>query len=242
MFLRDINPFVIEEDALLLPEGFPALAGITNRKAGDFGYTDLSYEYRISRLFAKAVCGDISYSKLFTRDSCRIIYSKKFVSYQSGDGLINFDDSADKTPGLLISVTNDSSTVVFASTDQSLIAIINCGWKGCRLNIVRSAVKMIKEKTGIEAENLAVGIFPGICGRCNIVKYDVGLFFPGYYIGKRLDLSLIIQDKLYNAGIKRRNIFVANYCSCCSQGLGNHPFFSQHQYDTGKNAVFICRR
>ena len=250
MFERNIRQFDLESDALILHPGFPALAGITNIKAGDFGYGDFSMnemgeEFRVSRLLAQKLCGLPSFSKTVPEHKDEIVISKGFHGHSRADGLIAFDTDKKKESGVLISTTADCPTIVFSSADQNLIAIIHSGWKGCRVAIVPQAVAMIKEKSKslIEPKDLFVGIFPGICKKCYEVRDDVGRQFKQFYENGRLSLKQVIEDQLDQAGIDAEKIFLADYCSCCTEGNSTYPFFSYRRDKTKqRNAVFIMRR
>jgi copper oxidase (laccase) domain-containing protein len=240
--------FEKEKDSLLLNPAFPALAGITNCWAGDFGYGNfeterMGEEYRASRLLARALCGDFSYAKIIPEHGDRLILAESFDGYARTDGLINFTKKEKKEPGVLFSVTADCPTIVFATADQNLIAIVHSGWKGCQLKIAEKTVDRIGEKTGIIPQNLFAGIFPGICGKCFEVKDDVGLLFPEFYKDGRLNLTNIILNQLSSTGVIPEKIFLAPYCSHCTEGAGSDPFFSYRRDKTAKrNAVFIIRR
>jgi copper oxidase (laccase) domain-containing protein len=251
---KGIAMIILKRDCLLLPDEakngclrFPALAGITKSSAGNFsGETaNLLNEFCLNNQLASAVCGDHLYHKLIPVHGDEIALTENCGSWKKCDGLIDFrkNPSRDGKIGpALFSVTADCPTIVTTDAEQKHIGIFHSGRMGTEKKIVSKAIKTIND-LGIPADNILVGIFPGICGECYEVGPEFEKIFPAGYADGKLNLLTEIIHQLDSARITGRSIFIAWYCSCHSTGNDDHMFFSYRRNRSHqRNAVFIARK
>ena len=138
--------------------------------------------------------------------------------------------------------TADCLPIVLADIRGRGVGIIHAGRVGTSLEITKKSVSKIKENFGISAEDIIVGIGPGIGGCCYEVDEksinpfkDRLEYFEKIAIEKdngRWMLNLIGVNKiqLMESGLKSENIFTAEFCTSCH----NDKFFSYRR--EGKTA------
>jgi copper oxidase (laccase) domain-containing protein len=235
----------ILDESILADGDFPALAGITKNKAGDFSITqEKGAELLLNQLLTKELTGNLAYRKLVAQHGAEIHDVNECKEWQNGDGLFSFrpDFENKKTCGpVLISLTADCPTICFSTLDQRFIAIAHSGWRGTEKKIVPNMLSVIK-KLGIDYAKVRAVIFPGICGDCYQVEEDVGkkfFHFKNGYLNLRLEIF-----KQLNTCLDALSISTVSYCSYHSKGLDGHGLFSSFRLNgtSFRNAVFIARK
>lgn len=224
---------------------FPAIAGITKNKAGDFSVNqDKNVEALMNQALSMELTGSLVYRKLVAQHGSDIHDVNECGEWQNGDGLFSFRPNfhPGQTGGpTLISITADCPTICFSSLDQKFIAITHSGWRGTEKKVVPKMLTIIK-RLGIDYSKVRAVIFPGICGECYQVGEDVGKKFFHFNNGY-LNLRLEIFRQL-NTCLDALAISTVSYCSYHSKGVDEKNLFSSYRLDGTKfrNAVFVARK
>ena len=138
------------------------------------------------------------------------------------DAVENCDALITDQKGLALTVlTADCVPVLILDTYKNIIAVVHAGWKGTRANITGKTIKKMTEEFGTDPHDIVVFIAPSI-GRC---CYEVGDDVAGNFSDKEaydhkgekymLDLPLINQKQLLDAGVKLDNIEMSGECTSC---------------------------
>jgi copper oxidase (laccase) domain-containing protein len=229
--------------------GFPAKAGITTIPAGDYGFSQVKFDFKHggcemtrSNLLTNRLGGSFHH-KILPEHKDKIHLASGCGNYQYGDGIISYREKDNSE--VLYSITADYPTIVMTACGKKLIAIIHSGWRGTELNIAGKAIAIIKEKFNITAGEINAGIFSGICANHYCVGKEVGGKFPGFFdpASGKLDLRGAIKARLSEAGILEEKMTILDVCSFHSTNDSGEPlFFSVRREAIEKrNAVFITR-
>jgi YfiH family protein len=171
-----------------------------------------------------------------TKTSC----GKGVSSYM--DGLTGCDGVYTSEKGIMLSLCfADCVPLFFMVPEKSLIGLAHAGWKGTVKDIAGEMIRMWQQNEGIDPKDIIVAIGPSIGGCCYVVDDKVissidkkvlengPLPYKELSNGKyQLDLKLLNEHYLRNAGIDKDNILVSGYCTSCEEAL----FFS-HRRDNG---------
>ncbi len=123
--------------------------------------------------------------------------------------------------------TADCVPILLASGNARVVAAVHAGWRGTLSEIIVNTIKVIRDRYGIEPENLKAAIGPSI-GKC---CYEVGEEVGSEFSGKYEDTSEYLADKgngKYILDLKRANslllkregiseIEVLDVCTKCSE-------------------------
>lgn len=140
----------------------------------------------------------------------------------SGDGRQEADGLVTASINLpLLIRTADCLPVFMYDKKYKCIGLVHAGWRGCRQNIVRQALRLMKEQWQTKPEDVQIGLGPAIRSCC----YEVGREFEGYFPrgvvikeGRyHLDLSLVTRHQLDDLGVRGENISDCGICTCCDQ-------------------------
>ncbi len=123
--------------------------------------------------------------------------------------------------------TADCVPILLASNDARMVAAVHSGWRGTLNEIVVNTVSAVKDRYGIEPENLKAAIGPCIASCCYEVGEEVGSLFSGKYPDTSEYLFEKGQDK-YILDLKTANelllkregvsdIEVLDICTKCSE-------------------------
>lgn len=142
------------------------------------------------------------------------------------------------TDGLLTSGKNlflaitvaDCLPIFLYDPIKEAVGLVHGGWRNLALNILNSAIKKLKANFKSKAEDILVGIGPGI-SKCHfevgeevLVKFKN--FLPKASIGGNgktfLDLKKIAKIQLLNLGLREENIEINPQCTYCL----NQKYFS----------------
>ncbi len=143
--------------------------------------------------------------------------SKDFLKHEElleADGLLTSDIH------LPIAVrTADCLSVFIFDPRKKTIGLVHAGWRGSLEGILRRAIERMTQAGDSKAEDFKIAFGPSIRSCC----YQVGKEFHGYFPkevqrkenGYYLDLVLVNRNQLRPFGVKDKNIFDCNICTCC---------------------------
>ena len=129
--------------------------------------------------------------------------------------------------------TADCIPILMADTHRGVIAAVHAGWRGLCRGIVQRVISKMVKTFGSPAQDILVGIGPGIGPCCYEVGNDVVDLFKTSHDGTHLfiqerrkrsylDLSLVSRLQLQQMGIPPENIEDIPLCTACREDL----FFS----------------
>ncbi|MBQ4133700.1 MAG: peptidoglycan editing factor PgeF [Desulfovibrionaceae bacterium] len=160
-----------------------------------------------------------------------------------GSPLTDADGLATDQPGLALLIkTADCQPVFLTSEDGRHIAALHVGWKGNRINFIKSAVSEFCSCYGLDPAKLAAvrgpSLGPDKSEFINFVAEWGDQFLPWYnQRANTVDLWQLTVCQLMKAGLKRKNIFSIDLCTYANPDL----FFSyrRDQRLTGRQASVI---
>ncbi|WP_026559436.1 peptidoglycan editing factor PgeF [Bacillus sp. J37] len=168
------------------------------------------------------------------------------LSYE--DGLAACDGVYTTEKGVMLSLCfADCVPLYFIAPKHSLIGLAHAGWKGTVKDIAGEMVRKWRLNEGIDTDDIYVAIGPSIGDCCYVVDDHVissidkrvldykPLPYKPLANGKyQLDLKLLNEYYLRNAGILKKNVLVSDLCTSCEKEL----FFS-HRRDNGKTGRML---
>ncbi|WP_226528222.1 peptidoglycan editing factor PgeF [Metabacillus niabensis] len=177
-----------------------------------------------------------------SKSSC----GKGRLSYE--DGLTACDGVYTTEKGVMLSLCfADCVPLYFIAPKHSLIGVAHAGWKGTVKDIAGKMVKKWRLNEGVDADDIYVAIGPSIGDCCYVVDDQVissidkrvldykPIPYKPLANGKyQLDLKLLNEYYLRNAGILKENVLVSDLCTSCEKEL----FFS-HRRDDGKTGRML---
>lgn len=128
-----------------------------------------------------------------------------------------FDGGVTNLKKLILPVfVADCHPILAYDPNKKIIGIAHAGWRGVKAQIGKNLVFKMKS-LGANANNIVIGLGPGICVNHYEVKDDVaGKFDEKFQVEKNskrfLDLQKAIISQLLKAGIKKENIETAGVC------------------------------
>jgi YfiH family protein len=154
-------------------------------------------------------------------DSVKTVRTEKDVSAteEKHDGLIS------NLAGILVGVkTADCVPVLIGDPQTGSFAAVHAGWRGTAESIVTKAIQRMKTVYGTEAKDLICAIGPAAgCERYEIGQEVINAFESFPQVEKLLkptrpghaliDLHTANLELLYAAGVERRNIYAAPFCT-----------------------------
>lgn len=177
--------------------------------------------------------------------------------YQDIDGLMT------DVPGItLVTFHADCLPIYFVDPKKRAVALVHAGWQGTVNGIAGNAVHGMETEYGCIAEDILVGIGPGICSDCYEIGEEVAERFFALFpeeqeeaetAGKRilsrphagedgrqrwqLDLKEANRRLLMRHGIAEEHIYVTDFCTRCNP----ERFFSHRASGIrrGLNAAFL---
>jgi len=194
-----------------------------------FGNTRTSLENR--KNFLKPL--GIDYRDLVTAKQVHGKSVELITSSQKGRGALDYENSIPDTDGFITRVpgvplailTADCLSVFISDPVRRAIAVLHAGWRSTEQNIAQTGVRAMQEKFGSLAKDLWVGFGPSIRACCFEVEKDFKSNFAFGLAQKEgrlyMDISLINQRQLIDAGVNRENIFDPGFCT-----FSDEDFFS----------------
>lgn len=189
------------------------------------GFSDRLLGDSVSQIAAVLNMRDITLLKQI--HSSRVVLVEDITTQtarQEGDALV----SDIKGCGIAVA-TADCVPVLIASNDARMVAAVHAGWRGTLNEIIVSTLRVIKERYGIEPENLKAAIGPSIGSCCYEVGEEVGSLFGEKYTNSReylyekgsnkyiLDLKTANKLLLEREGV--HDIEVLDICTKCSENF-----------------------
>ncbi|MEA3398452.1 MAG: polyphenol oxidase family protein [Patescibacteria group bacterium] len=204
---------------------FPATHGITTENFINFNNRQNSEETQKNLLLMKTVKGN-SFYKAITRHEAKIIQvnlNGQIDNYFIGDALFCFRPKNNSRP-VLITNTADCPIVFMTDVAENFVGIIHSGRQETEMNIVGKTIAKLGIIYDIQASEIIIGIWPGICQYC----------YP-------INLQKIIIGQLLEAGINGLDIHTAkNTCSAHSTYKNEFLFSSfRREKSENRNAAFI---
>ncbi len=178
------------------------------------------------------------------------------VGALSKSTLTGIDALITNIPGVtLVTTFADCVPLYFVDVKRHAIGLAHSGWKGSCHKIALSVLDAMQAAYGTEPEDILAAIGPCICGDCYEVgeeldtefrkgfsgkieeqtgiKYRETIMRPGKREGKyQLNLRQANLQTFLAAGIPRKQIAVADICTCCNPQL----IFS-HRATNGKRGA-----
>lgn len=124
-------------------------------------------------------------------------------------------------------VTADCVPILLASSDARVVAAVHAGWRGTLNEIVVNTLSVIRDRYGIEPEDLKAAVGPCIARCCYEVGEEVGSEFIGKYentseyLVDRGNSKYILDLKSANKLLLKREgvteIEVLDVCTKCSE-------------------------
>lgn len=154
------------------------------------------------------------------------------------DGLITREKDV-----ILCTSYADCVPLFFVDARNHAIGASHSGWKGTVGKIGAKTVEKMRQEFGTKPEDLYCVIGPSICVDCYEVSKDVidqikdnfreevveQCVFAKDNGKYQLDLWMLNQNILLEAGVPRKQIAVSNLCTCC-----NHTLLFSHRASSGK--------
>lgn len=127
--------------------------------------------------------------------------------------------------------TADCLPILMADRKGKGVGAIHAGWKGVALGILPKAIRQFSLHFGVEPEEMVLAVGPAIGGCCLEVDAPVRDLFlnlgqeaywkvyarpgrPGHWW---LDLKAIVQEQALGEGVRRENVDILPYCTCCEK-------------------------
>ena len=161
----------------------------------------------------------------------------KPLDYDNVDGLVSNLANVG-----LVTQYADCTPLMFYDPENRVIATSHAGWRGTVAEIGKVTVEKMAREFGSKPENIIAAIGPSISQCCYEVDDPVVSAFKkieylntddflkdkgnGKYM---LDLKTANRNILINAGIRPKNIDIADLCTCCE-----HEYLHSHRYTGGK--------
>jgi len=124
----------------------------------------------------------------------------------------------------------DCAPLLLVDARQHVLAVIHAGWRGAVEGVASKTVDRMHQEFGCDVEQMRVGIGPCLCAECFEIGEEVAesaqVLAPDSVLSRapkpHLDLRLLLQRDLGNAGIAEGNIETMGQCPRCE----NATFFS----------------
>ena len=202
------------------------LAVMSEREDGSmklFSGNNLNLENR-NKFFGKI---GISENKVIVAE---IVHGAKveIVDSSSLEFILEADGLITKDANVFLSITiADCIPVYLYESEQKIIGIVHCGWRGIVGGVIGNAVKKLLQLDG-SPENLKIALGPGI-NKCHFeIKEDVLDKFKDYpeFVIKQndkifIDLKGIIRKQVDETGVDQKNIEDNSECT-----IENDNYFS----------------
>ncbi|RQD70488.1 MAG: laccase domain-containing protein [Tindallia sp. MSAO_Bac2] len=147
----------------------------------------------------------------------------RLKKYKGIDGLIT------NVPGIPLATFHaDCTSLFYIDAVKRVAGVAHAGWRGAFAGMAGKMAHRMKTVYGSKAENIQVGIGPGIGKCCFLIREDVYnqiKVFPQYVTRLsrvndeqwRLSLESVHENFLKLEGIPTGNIFKSGICTCCEK-------------------------
>ncbi|MDO8488970.1 MAG: peptidoglycan editing factor PgeF, partial [Candidatus Omnitrophota bacterium] len=142
-----------------------------------------------------------------------------------GKGALDYGSSFADTDGFFTDkkgvpiaiLSADCLSVFIYDPKRPSIAILHAGWRGTEKNICAEGVRIMQDKFGSQPHRMFVGFGPSIRSCCCEVEKDFKSNFPFGLTNQGgrifMDIALVNQQQLVNAGVREENIFDPKICT-----------------------------
>ena len=176
--------------------------------------------------------------------SCRQVHGDRIAVIEEKPATDLFVDGHDALItdragiGLMIQHA-DCQAILLHEPVKRVVGIIHAGWRGSVANIARKTVQAMHRSYGCDPVNMRAAISPSLgpcCAEFRNYQRELPAEFHKYQVRPQyFDFWAISRDQLHQAGIRARNIAVANQCTVC-----NPDYFSfRRDRITGRCASVI---
>jgi YfiH family protein len=162
------------------------------------------------------------------------IVDQEFLNFHPGnEEQNNVDAFVTDLPNvaLMIQVADCQAILMFDQV-KKVAAVLHAGWKGLAQDISGATIKVLKNKYGVNPENLLVCISPSLGPCCAFFSNPEKELPSGFHKfidrQKRVNLWEYSIEQLQKHGIQKKNIELAKICTQCggSGKQGQNKFFS----------------
>jgi len=157
------------------------------------------------------------------------IHSDIVFSADGGQGCVGHGDAlVTAMPGRLIGIrTADCVPLLFADSEDHVVAAAHAGWRGTVGEIARRTLDRMRTDYGSTPDRVYVAIGPSIGKCCFEVGPEVAaqfrLYFPSDESLTHVDLPEANYRQLLAAGVTREHVDVSGECTMCG-GQRFHSF------------------
>jgi len=155
------------------------------------------------------------------------------------DGLVT------NRPGVALFATfADCLPLIAYDPEQRAAGLAHAGWRGTEAGIARNLVGALRREYGSRAEDLRVGLGPGICGSCYEVGPEFADRFPPEFLQPGKDGKLLLdlveanRKQFLELGVLPRRIRAHALCTYESDRLYSH----RRQPDGSRFAALVVVR
>lgn len=140
----------------------------------------------------------------------------------------------------------DCLPLVLVEPELRVIGLVHAGWKGMEQQIIKWAVKTMKQDFKASERRLLAFIGPAIgncCYNVDAARADIFKDIPGAVRegseSLYLDLPALARYQLQECGLQTKNVFEAGMCTSC---LNDRFFSHRRQLVTGRQAALamVC--
>ena len=170
----------------------------------------------------------------------------RIIDDTSSNEILDYDGLITNCSGkLLCTCFADCVPVLLFDPAKKVIASIHAGWRGTEKEIVKNAVRIMKNKFFCEEKDIIACIGPSIGSCCFEVNNEVFEVFSKYKEVTKcengkffVDLKKVNKIQLVEERILPSNIEIMNICTACK----NHIFYSYRKGDKtcGRFCAFIA--
>ena len=161
-----------------------------------------------------------------------------------GDGRISADALVTDVAGLALTVRQaDCQGIILFEDRKKVLALVHCGWRGNRDNILQITVERMQRDFGSTPERLRAAIGPSL-GPCCAEFVSYKKIFPDDFRSSMVkpnyfNLWEISRRQLKGIGLRDRHIESADICTRCRTDL----FYSYRAEEkTGRFATLVMLR
>lgn len=156
-------------------------------------------------------------------DNITIIESRGSRGWHAiGDAVADCDAMITAQRGVVLTIlTADCVPVLLFDPEKAVVAAIHAGWRGTRANITGKTVQKMVRDFGSDPKEIVAFIAPSIGRCCYEVGEDVAHHFSDEevfdQVGEKymLDLPLVNQKQLLDAGLHAEKIEMSGECTSC---------------------------
>ena len=114
-------------------------------------------------------------------------------------------------------VVADCVPILLYDWQKKIVGVIHAGWRGSAEKILQKTLEVLRDKYASEMKDIALFIWPSICGKCYEIGIEVASLFPNSFtqVGESyfLDLKKENLSQALAVGILRENIEISLECT-----------------------------